>query len=62
MNFDDTQELREWRLQVRDFLNTERPEAYDPGAMGGTDIREQGWWDEWRAEQTEGEPIYIVLD
>ena len=33
MNFDDTQELREWRLQVRDFLKTERPNEYDPGAM-----------------------------
>ena len=49
MNFDDTQELREWRLQVRDFLKTERPNEYDPGAMSEGNIREQAWWSNWKS-------------
>ena len=53
MNFDDTQELREWRLQVRDFLKTERPNEYDPGAMSEGNIREQAWWSNWKSALSE---------
>ena len=53
MNFDDTQELREWRLQVRDFLKTERPNEYDPGAMSEGNVREQAWWNNWKSALSE---------